>query len=485
MEKNASNETDFTSVELLKHITQETYRIGLTIIFVLGVIGHLFNLRLFTRPTMIKSSCCQYFLASSYVCLIRLFLGVFVRMLYLGYQVNTGDSTIEWWCKIRVAIVYTLYLVSSALNTVASLDRYASSCRQSRYRRFCEPIVAHRMIAIVIVAACIINSHMLFNVVIVNGDCWTKPGWYRIAYDIFFLVVYSFCCPLLSGIFGLLTIKNLRQCHLPRLYQAKMKDFQVMTFAHTICFILLTTPFAVHKLYWAVIGHHPVSSMQGQWEGLSMCIVRVVWFTNDGAGFYIYSLSSARFRVSLLISVGKQKSSYANKPCIWQLTHSSHTKECLLNKSRNISNLYSVPYDFVRESINQLFISVDKYVLQLHRLIQSTSCESVDLNVLFQKIRKSNNQWRSLQLERAKQILQNINNEEFTEDELLQKYYTHIIETLTPKPDTASSNCIAQLREQPFDLNHAYEQAENKGKECLAQMLEKYRARLKLDLELI
>ncbi|CAF3105353.1 unnamed protein product [Rotaria sp. Silwood2] len=197
------------------------------------------------------------------------------------------------------------------------------------------------------------------------------------------------------------------------------------------------------------------------------------------------SLTNDNPGVSLLISVGKQKSSYANKPCIWQLTHSSHTKECLLNKSRNISNLYSVPYDFVRESINQLFISVDKYVLQLHRLIQSTSCESVDLNVLFQKIRKSNNQWRSLQLERAKQILQNINNEEFTEDELLQKYYTHIIETLTPKPDTASSNCIAQLREQPFDLNHAYEQAENKGKECLAQMLEKYRARLKLDLELI
>ncbi|CAF4381123.1 unnamed protein product, partial [Rotaria sp. Silwood2] len=176
---------------------------------------------------------------------------------------------------------------------------------------------------------------------------------------------------------------------------------------------------------------------------------------------------------------------YANKPRIWQLTHSSHIKQRLLDKSRNISNLYSLPTDFVYESINQLFISVDKYVSQLRRLIQSTSCESVDLNVLFQKIRKPNNQWRSLQLERAKQILPNINNEEFTENELLQKYYIHIIETLTPKPDTASSNCIAQLREQPFDLNHAYEQAKNKGKECLAQMLEKYRARLKPDLELI
>ncbi|CAF2975537.1 unnamed protein product, partial [Rotaria sp. Silwood2] len=133
---------------------------------------------------------------------------------------------------------------------------------------------------------------------------------------------------------------------------------------------------------------------------------------------------------------------YANKPRIWQLTHSSHIKQRLLDKSRNISNLYSLPTDFVYESINQLFISVDKYVSQLRRLIQSTSCESVDLNVLFQKIRKPNNQWRSLQLERAKQILPNINNEELTENELLQKYYIHIIETLTPKPDTASSNCI-------------------------------------------
>ncbi|CAF3017993.1 unnamed protein product [Rotaria sp. Silwood2] len=176
---------------------------------------------------------------------------------------------------------------------------------------------------------------------------------------------------------------------------------------------------------------------------------------------------------------------YANKPRIWQLTHSSHIKERLLDKSRNISNLYSLPNDFVRESINQLFSSVDKYVLQLRRLVHPASCESVELNVLFQKTGEPNNQWHSLQLERAKQIFPNINNEEFTENELLQKYYIHIIETLTPKPDTASSNCIAQLREQPFDLNHAYEQAKNKGKECLAQMLEKYRARLKPDLELI
>ncbi|CAF1509439.1 unnamed protein product, partial [Rotaria sp. Silwood1] len=176
---------------------------------------------------------------------------------------------------------------------------------------------------------------------------------------------------------------------------------------------------------------------------------------------------------------------YANKSRIWQLTHCSRIKERLLDKSHNVSNLYSLPNDFVRESINQLFINVDKYVVHLRRFIQYTACESVESISLFKKTEASNNQWCLLQLERAKQIFPNINNEEFTDDELLQKYYTHIIETLTPKPDIANSNCIAQLREQQFDLNHEYEQAENKAKEHLKHMLQNYRERSTPNLELI
>ncbi|CAF3956765.1 unnamed protein product [Rotaria sordida] len=180
-----------------------------------------------------------------------------------------------------------------------------------------------------------------------------------------------------------------------------------------------------------------------------------------------------------------QLATYANKPRIWQLTHSLHIRRHLLNKSKHISKLYSLSDDFVCESINQLFTNVDKYVSQLCQLMQYKIGASGESHVLFQKIRISNNQWCSLQLKRAHQIFPNINNEEFTDNEILEKYYNHIIETLTPKPDTTSSNCIAQLREQPFDLNHAYEQAENKAKECLAPMLQNYRKRSIPDLELI
>lgn len=176
---------------------------------------------------------------------------------------------------------------------------------------------------------------------------------------------------------------------------------------------------------------------------------------------------------------------YANKPRLWQITHSAHIKRRLLDKTHHISNLYSLPNDFVRESINQLFIDVDKYLLQAHQFIQSAAHLSTEPISFFDKTKKNNNQWRSLQLERAKQIFPDIDVDEYTENDILQKYYTHIIETLTPKPDTASTNCIAQLREQPFDLNHAYEQAERKGKDYLSHLLQNYHERSTPDLQII
>jgi len=121
----------------------------------------------------------------------------------------------------------------------------------------------------------------------------------------------------------------------------------------------------------------------------------------------------------------------------------------------------------------------------MRQLIESTSRISNEPNGLFEKVRKTNNQWRSMQLERVQQIFPDINYEEFTEDELLKKYYIHIIETLTPKSDLNSTNCIAQLREQPFDLNRAYKQAERKGKGYLKHMLQSYHERSIPDLEII
>ena len=176
---------------------------------------------------------------------------------------------------------------------------------------------------------------------------------------------------------------------------------------------------------------------------------------------------------------------YANKPRIWQITHSSHIKQRLLNQSPHISRHYSIPQEFVHDCINQLFLKIDRYVLHARQLVHSTSRFFTDSSNLLQKAQKPNNQWRSFQLERAQAIFPDLDFDEYTPSELLQKYCTHIIQTLTPKPDSNSTNCIAQLREQAFDLNLAYEQSEKVGKDYLRRTLDNYHQRTIPDLRVI
>lgn len=121
----------------------------------------------------------------------------------------------------------------------------------------------------------------------------------------------------------------------------------------------------------------------------------------------------------------------------------------------------------------------------MRRLIQSVSQISLEPNSLFHKVNKTDNKWRSLQLERAQEIFPDINFEEYTENEILQKYSKYVIEKLTPKADLDSTNCIAQLRDLPFDLDRAYEKAEKKGKAYLAKTLKDYRENPIPNLEII
>ena len=176
---------------------------------------------------------------------------------------------------------------------------------------------------------------------------------------------------------------------------------------------------------------------------------------------------------------------YAHKPRLWQITHSSHIKRRLLSKSSYISTHYSISPDFYHECINQLFLRIDKYVLHARQLINSTSGFLAESNHFLQKPKEKDNQWRSLQLQRARSIFSDLNLDEFTDDELLQKYSTHIIQTITPKPDLNSTDCIAQLREQPFDLNDAYEQSQTTGKGYLEDLLQNYHQQTIPDLQTI
>jgi len=173
---------------------------------------------------------------------------------------------------------------------------------------------------------------------------------------------------------------------------------------------------------------------------------------------------------------------YAQKSHIWRLFHSSHLHRHLLRRSGRVSKMYSISEDLVRQCINQLFIDVDQYVTQLHRLIYSSEFE--DLIPLFNTTNEKTNAWYTMQLKRARILFPN--KQELNDNDLLTYYYIYIEQKLTPKQYLSNEN---QEKEEfiknSFDLNSAYIQAELKGKEYLKNLIENFEKRKIPNLQII
>lgn len=166
---------------------------------------------------------------------------------------------------------------------------------------------------------------------------------------------------------------------------------------------------------------------------------------------------------------------YGNKSRLWQLAHSQRIKRRLLDKSKYISEHYSIRDDFVQDSINQFFARIDKHVLQLHAWMHQVSQAPRTSNWFQRKATSSPNEWNLLQLQRAHQLFPDADTDSVTENELIENYRKHVFDLFTPKCDAEGrASNIEECRDAPFDLNEVYARAENKGKELLNDMLESF-----------
>ncbi|CAF4168048.1 unnamed protein product [Rotaria sordida] len=302
-----SNSSSQTVIHL-NTTTTYVYRSTFPPLMFFGLIGHIINIIIFTRPNLISNSCCNYCLASSCVSIIQILFGQLFRMLKSGYGILIS---VLWWCRIRMFFLYSTSLASITLITLASADRYVSSCSQVKYRQWANIKVARRLIPIVLIISALYHSHMLALFVIhEDGDneCWApRHSAYRLGYDISFLILHGLIFPVLLGIFGFLTIYNIRQRQWfdqqngpSNLRRHRVRDFQRMILVQTACTIIFTLPYAIHRLHRTITLSHQKSFEKLAWERLTMSIVRVLWFFHDSGAFYIYSLSSVKFRHELL-----------------------------------------------------------------------------------------------------------------------------------------------------------------------------------------
>ncbi|CAF3950200.1 unnamed protein product [Adineta steineri] len=285
------------------------------ILLILGTFGNTCNICIFIRPKLRPIPCSWYFLASTCANFIALYMGCLTRVLT---TFNIGPQTtiaLAIYCKTRSYLIYGSLSLSIWLIIGACIDRWASSCRNTRIRSFSNVKIAKRVIIGLTFIIYLIYGQMFycFNGTYdsTSANCFTISAicqWYN-SFALFF--TYSFFPCLLMLIFGSLTICNVRHSQqrltptqniLLKMQNNKKKtpkQMAIMLLVQVICSIILSLPISIQNIYSQITINNEKSYDQQRIEEILDTLFVLVSLMNSSISFYIFTLTGQIFREEL------------------------------------------------------------------------------------------------------------------------------------------------------------------------------------------
>ncbi|CAF1041084.1 unnamed protein product [Adineta steineri] len=187
------------------------YSYSVTMTFI--VITSILNVSVLCRRALRSSSCTYYFLASVPPVLAYVVVSPVNAILAQSYGFYINGTPVA--CKIVSFLSYATSLWYGLMLVCASIDRYFSSSTSVRLRRLSQVRVARRLIIIVWILSSIYMSPFLFiyyyDPKYANSKKCTQYSSTLIAvYLMTRVIFYYFLIPIILGIFGVLTIYNIR-----------------------------------------------------------------------------------------------------------------------------------------------------------------------------------------------------------------------------------------------------------------------------------
>jgi hypothetical protein len=269
------------------------------IIFSIGIIGNIFNLLVFFRKKFRSNSCTIYFIAYSINNFMNLTVGLFIWSLTLGFNYD-WEYKILPYCKIRRYFTHINFLLSSCLLTMASINRCArvrqAKLTQNRHRyiTLCEHRTTYIIVISTIIFCLIVNVHIPIFFEIDEGECYARKGVYRLLFDIFFLVFYALCPPLLMIICNIITVADIRGIKKLVNPSISRREYNmiILVLAHSLSNVIFALPFTINKFIYYTF-KEPVRSEKVQ---LANAVTLLIAFMNPALSFFLYTLTTRCFR---------------------------------------------------------------------------------------------------------------------------------------------------------------------------------------------
>ncbi|CAF1248292.1 unnamed protein product [Adineta steineri] len=307
-----------SNTHLIENLNNATFwinRISPMLSIIFGTFGNFFNLIIFTRRSLRNNPCSIYFLAGSIANFFVIYVALLTRYLATSWNWDPTATNMAW-CKIRYFLIYPALSLVLWFIVLASIDRYFSSSHNIRRRQLSTVVIARKNIIYTTVFMFLINIHSLIfaGSIVINNvpSCTILPNDYLVFFNLFVPIISCILPLILMGIFGILTILNVRTVrnriephqNNNRNERLRSNDRQliIMLLSQITIIFIIVAPWSIINMYSAIgtVIFNVQFSTNGQAiYNFSFNLFRMLYYINPVVGFYIYTLSGHRFRVEI------------------------------------------------------------------------------------------------------------------------------------------------------------------------------------------
>ncbi|CAF3341491.1 unnamed protein product [Rotaria sp. Silwood2] len=286
----------------------QLYRIFLTPITAIGIIGNTFNIIVLTRRGLYNNPCSRYFIALASNNLFFSTFFVTFNLLSIGYSLDpTGYSRIL--CKLILFVQQTSMVVSPYFIVLAAIDRFLASSISARRRNLSNLTVARWAISFILI---FFSLFFISSLVLLEP----QPGQmvpcrisavtlYGRIYPIMQIVFLSVIPPILMVIFGLLTIYNTKQVNTVTTGDSRFRRTQYelirMLLAQVICFLIVCTPLGA--IY--IIGFLAITILSPIDYYFWFRMAQMLYMFSYATSVFLYFLSASLYRKQLVYIIKK------------------------------------------------------------------------------------------------------------------------------------------------------------------------------------
>lgn len=290
-----------STIAYLNFVTRELNRYIPIIFLILGTIGNILNILVFTRPLVRKNPCSIYFVSGSISNFLSLYIGLITPFLGL-YNLDPTQS-IDCLCKLRFYLRFCTITLSTWFILLACIDRYLSTSINVNIRSWSSVHLAKRIVIIATLFCFTLPYTQVFYCYIVNQKnmCALQNITCKFLNDIILLICNSGLPPILMVLISILTIRNVKYSN--RTVGGRRRDIQLIRilFIQVSILVLFAIPVAAQKIYSCVSDAVVKSALPTAIDGLISQIAIELSYISNSTTFYVYTFTSKKYRKEVLL----------------------------------------------------------------------------------------------------------------------------------------------------------------------------------------